>query len=507
MVRSIDSQLKPAIAGRRASQTLDDRSHRVLAALAGGVRRHWLASALLAAGLVLRVLAQFAYRPALFYIDSVKYLYTSQGNDPEGYKLPLRAILLVANLNTVVAIQHLLGLGMAVVIYLVLLRRGVSRWLAALAIAPLLLDAYQLQNEQAIMPGTWFEALIVAGIAILLWQPRVSWRRAVLAGIVLGTSATVAQVGEALIPAAAIFVLAAATGGWRRRVGKAAVLCGACALPILAYSAGSYLLGGGFFLSHQGVTSVYGRTAAAVDCATIKLPSAERGLCPTKAQQARGDDWLEFGTYAPVQHYYRAQPRAVDKLVTSFSRAVLTQQPLRVLDAYGRDVLKLFAVDRVTAPGDAPISRWQFQATFPYFSAHATPAIVKATVDRFGGGSPAVWRPVAAFLRAYQLDGGYAPGPLLLLCTLTGLAGSVFVLRRRAPPVTRQQALACLLFFAAAVSVLLVSDLFVFSWRYQLPALVTLVPAGALGVSVIISSLQTRPHGAEDSGAEQPGVE
>ena len=497
MVRSLGSQLKPARAERPASQPLDDRPEGRYAALLGVLRRHWLAAALLAAGLVLRVLAQFAYGPALFYIDSVKYLYTAQGNDPEGYKLPLRAILLVANLDTVVAIQHLLGLGMAVVIYVLLLRRGLPRWLAALAIAPVLLDAYQLQNEQSIMPGTWFEALIVTGIAILLWQPGVSWRRIVVAGIVLGASATVAQVGEALIPAAAIFVLAASAGNWRKRVGQAAALCAACVLPILAYSTGSYLLGGGFFLSHQGVTSVYGRMAAAVDCATIKLPAAERGLCPTTAQQARGNDWLEFGTYAPVQRYYRHLPRAeTDKLVTSFSHAVLTQQPLRVLDAYGRDVLKLFAVDRVTAPGDPPVSRWQFQATFPYFSAHATPSIVNAAIDRFGGGRPAVWRPVAAFLRSYQLDGGYAPGPLLLLCTLTGLAGSLFVLRRRAKAATCQQALACLLFFATGVSVLLVSDLFVFSWRYQLPALVTLVPAGALGISVIVSSLDSRRDGA-----------
>jgi hypothetical protein len=34
--------------------------------------------------------------------------------------------------------------------------------------------------------------------------------------------------------------------------------------------------------------------------------------------------------------------------------------------------------------------------------------------------------------------------------------------------------------------VLLVSDLFEFSWRYQLPALVTLIPAGALGVTVLL---------------------
>ncbi len=98
----------------------------------------------------------------------------------------------------------------------------------------------------------------------------------------------------------------------------------------------------------------------------------------------------------------------------------------------------------------------------------------------------------AAFLRSYQLDGGYTPGPLLALFGLTGLAGSAFVLRRRADPVLRQLALASLLFFGAAVSVTLVSDLFVFSWRYQMPALVTLVPAGVLGISVVIRWLEIR---------------
>ena len=54
------------------------------------LRQHWLAMILVTLGVVLRLMAQFAYRPALFYIDSVKYLYDSQGNDPEGYKGPLR---------------------------------------------------------------------------------------------------------------------------------------------------------------------------------------------------------------------------------------------------------------------------------------------------------------------------------------------------------------------------------------------------------------------------------
>jgi len=46
------------------------------------------------------------------------------------------------------------------------------------------------------------------------------------------------------------------------------------------------------------------------------------------------------------------------------------------------------------------------------------------------------------------------------------------------------------LFFASAVSVTLISDVFEFSWRYQLPALITLAPAGALGIAVIIRSIR-----------------
>jgi hypothetical protein len=496
-----NSQLRPAEVGDRAGEAspglsgLPGPAARWQAAMTAILRRHWLAAALLAAGLVLRVLTQLAYRPALFYIDTTRYLYDAQGMDPVGYKGPLRAILLVANFDAVAAVQHLLGLAMAVVIYLLLLRRGTPRWLAALAIAPVLLDAYQLQTEQMVMPGVWFEALIVAGLAILLWRPGTRWRRAAAAGIVLGTSATVAQVGEVLILPAVIYLLVAG-GGWRRAIGKAAVLCAAFVLPIVAYCTGSYLLSGAFFLSHSGVTSFYGRMAAAVDCTTIRLPSAERGMCPARAQQARGPDWLEYGPGSPIRPYYSGLPRdETDSLISDFNRRVLTQQPLRVLAAYSRDALKLFALTRTTSPGDTPISRWQFPTAFPYYPPHATMQVVKTAVGRFGGGSPAVWRPVAGFLRSYQLGGGYTPGPLMAVFGLAGLAGSAAALRRRADPRTRQLALACLLFFTSAVSVLLASDLFEFSWRYQLYALVTLAPAGALGIGVMIRSVATRRPG------------
>ncbi|MGN6794379.1 MAG: hypothetical protein ACTHJW_18495 [Streptosporangiaceae bacterium] len=477
---------------------------RVVAACA--VRRNWPAVVLLTAGLALRIMAVLAYRPALFYIDTPRYLLGEAfGMDPLGYGGVLRAILAIGNFDLVVVIQHLLGMAMAVVIYVLLLRRGAGRWFAALAIAPLLLDAYQVQIEQVLMPDVWLEAVIVAGLAILLWQPDAGWRRIVLAGFVLGTSATVAQVGEALLLPAIIYVLALGSG-WRRAIGNAGALCVAFAVPILAYMTGSYAITGNFFLSHTGDTSLYGRLAAAADCATLRLPAAERAMCPSPTQQARGPDWLEYDPGSPIRPYYDNQPRPrTDAQITDFNHRILRQQPLRVLAAYGTDVAKLFTVNHTTGAGDTPVYRWQFQSRYPYFPPWTSTGKIDRVIAKYGGGKPAVWHPVAGFLRAYQLGGGYTPGALYALLTAGGLIGSALLLRRRqsggpeassrgeAPDTgTRQLALACLLFTASGTFVVLVSDFFQFSWRYQLPALVTLVPGGALGFAAAVRQYRGR---------------
>ena len=260
------------------------------------MRRHWLVSALLAAGLVLRVLAVVAYHPALIYVDTLKYLYgASPGSEPLGYTVLLRLMLLAGDLGTVAVIQHLLGLAMAVTLYAVLLRRGAGRWLAALAVAPVLLDAYQIQMEQTIMPDVWFEAMIVAALAVLLWRPAVSVPFAVAAGLVLGSSATVKQLGELLVLPAVVYLLVA---GGRRAITSSAALAAAFVLPILCYCGISYARTGHFWLAHRQPS--IGRLAAAADCATLKLPAAARPLCPTPAEQALGPDWLEHSGQSPL---------------------------------------------------------------------------------------------------------------------------------------------------------------------------------------------------------------
>jgi hypothetical protein len=56
----------------------------------------------------------------------------------------------------------------------------------------------------------------------------------------------------------------------------------------------------------------------------------------------------------------------------------------------------------------------------------------------------------------------------------------------------RQLALACLLFTATAVVLLLAQDLVEFSWRYQLLAVITLPPAGILGFSALLALRRDR---------------
>jgi hypothetical protein len=482
------------------------------------LRRHWLISVLLAAGLLLRAASALAYRPALIYVDTLKYLYrASPGADPLGYRAVLLAI---SNLQAVALLQHLLGVAMAAAIYAVLLRRGAARWLAALAAAPVLLDAYQLQLEQMIMPDVWFEALTVAGLVVLLWRPAPTVPFAIAAGLILGTSATVAGLGQVLIVPALGYLLAAA-GGWRRAIDLAIPLCVAFALPILGYCSVAYAETGHFWLARGQSDS--GRLAGAADCATLKLPADVRPLCPTPSEQAHGPDWLEHSAQSPLQS--APIPRGTSRvaLVGILDSAVQHQQAVRVAAAIARDSIRLFALTRDGVESVTPISRWQFQPTYP-----SDPPWVKLgpgnvivvgvqrqafTPFRFHvlspsyGGRAQVDRPVAAFLHYYQLRGGYTPGPLLALFTLVGVAGSVMALLRRGRGTRgRQLALTCLLFTATAWVLLLVPDALEYSWRYQLPALVTLPPAGAAGFGALLNGRRAHRQAKTERVIETPDI-
>jgi hypothetical protein len=471
--------------------------------VAGAVRRsvrdHWFFVLLLSAGLALRVLAQAAYRPALLYIDSAKYLVGSRGTAPEGYQALLRLLDPIGGLALVAAVQHAFGLAMAIMLYALVLRLGGPRRAAALAAAPVLLDAYQLQLEQTIMPDVLFETMIAAGLALLLWPWRTPGTGVAAGALVLGATATVREIGGVLVGPAVVFAALTAPR-WRR-----AAMAAACyGLPVLGYMTGAYLVTGHFGLATNGPAPEYGRAATAADCATLAVPPDERALCPSPAETLAlgGVDGLLHNPRSP-SHTVQA-PHGVTRaqLLDQFSLAVFGRQPLRVAASVARDSIRLFALTRDGDPEITSIARWQFQTFYPTYPRRDTMAVFTRLAHRHGsGGALAAIEPAARILRAYQLDGGYTPGPAYAAALAAGVAGALAglgVRGRGAGPAgygaAGEPAAGCLLVTLAAVILLTSSDAFEFSWRYQLPAVVMLPLAGALGLTAV-GAQRARPAG------------
>jgi len=461
------------------------------------IRCHWLFAVLLVAGLAFRILTQVTYRPALVYIDSDKYLRGFYGQDPLGYRALLWPLQRVGGLGVVAAAQHILGLAIAFALYGVLRRCGTWRWAAAVASAPVLLDGYQLQAEQTIMPDVMFQALIVAGLALLLWHREPTAWLLGAAGLMFGAATMIRQVGEVLVVPAVVFGLVCAAR-WRRGVLHGAVITTSFALPVLACMTAHAAANGHFAITQRNsYITFYGRVAVAADCATLRLPPDERALCPSPQVAALGIDLIY--PLGPLRKYRPPPGMTTEEMVERFELAVLRQQPLAVVKSIDHDFVKLFALTRDQSPGDTPISRWQFQTAYPTYPPLITLRYVAEV--RPGGGTPTIARPLAAALRGYQLHGGYTPGPLLAIAAIAGLAGACGVVAPgRARPAL---ASACVLAAGTALAVVIAADAFEFSWRYQLPALALLPPAGVLGIAALAA--QFRFVKARHNGIDLPG--
>lgn len=230
---------------------------------------------MLALGAGLRVLTVLAYQPAILYIDSYGYLENGYLENihslrpdalrPIGYTLILNAVLPWGGLHAVTIVQHALGLGIAVVIYLLLVRHGARRWLAAAAATtPVLLDAYQLQVEHNIMSDVWFQALLVAIIWVLTWRGLPSPRHAAAAGALIGAAVIVRLVGiTMLIPALAYLVVAGSlwsSRAGRRQIGLRVTAMTATFVVFLVGYVGYYrLCTGAWGIGGGGDRVVYGR--------------------------------------------------------------------------------------------------------------------------------------------------------------------------------------------------------------------------------------------------------
>jgi hypothetical protein len=291
-----------------------------------------------------------------------------------------------------------------------------------------------------------------------------------------------------LVPAVAYLVVAGSlwsTGAGWRQVGRRVVAITVGFALVMVSDLGYFrAVVGGWSLVGSIGNVLYGRAATVVDCEQFPLGSSERALCPPQSPDQRlGVEYYTWNPDAPPQSVVLPPGEAVNTVQRSIWWHVVLHQPLDLASGILTDFVKGFRPVRVDAHNDVPVDRWQFQVDYPYF---AVPAEVEALARQFGDAPPAVNRPIARALRSYQLTVGYTSGTLLGLMMVTGIVASLGVGPARYSGIRG----ATLLVSGLGITVLLTAAITMFSWRYQLPGLVLLPMAGALGITAFTGPLR-----------------
>jgi hypothetical protein len=464
-------------------------------------RRHLPLLLLLLAGAALRVIAVAGISPGIWFSDSNGYVRgaatgTLNPTRVDGYALFVAPFWHAGSALALIVVQHLIGLGIVVLLYALLVRRGVKPWLAALGAAPAALDAYLVVVEHAVMAETVYHAALAGALALLLWNDRPGVGAALAAGILLGYAGVTRSVGVPLAAVVLAYLLI-------RRVGRR---------PLLAFSLGGILLAvgyastfaaqhGEFGFTESGGRFLYARVAPFADCARLgTLPADLRPLCPDPAARLTTNQYL-WGKQSPIAGLPRRDPRIGD-----LARRVIRDQPLEYARVVAGGVLHYFEPGHRIGANDYPVGPWQFPAdprvwAYPGYrgpiragdadTARKHPITEPNRYVANFAGTPRFDLTAARLMHGYQRV-GYTWGPLLALCLLLVLAALV---ARRGPPRLRLDA--ALLAAMTLVALTVPQALSQFSYRYGFVAALLLPPAAVLAATALRS-----PRSAD--AAERP---
>jgi hypothetical protein len=367
-------------------------------------------------------------------------------------------------------VQHLLGLVIAVLIYVLLRRRGVRAGIATLATAPVLFDSMELSLEHSALSDVVFMVLVVLAVTVLGWWPRPTATSAAVGGLLLGLAVCVRLVAEPVVVVGVIFCLAAGLG-LRHKVVTSLLLVVAYAVPVVAYAAWYHDTYGAWALSQSSGRSLYMRTTSFVDCSKISVPAYEQKLCPKQPVGQRVDPTV-YGWHSPNPSHDLHPPPGVtvNQAFRDFAITAIKAQPADYAKVVVRDALMSFFPARFDAFGYDTAHKW----SFAYFVDWNPTSWNTPTYAAHGGEQPFSRQPIASVLGVY----GYVvilPGTVILGLLVLAVVGIV----RRRPPA--RPGIRPLIFLTIGLGLGLAwePDVVVeFTWRYQLP-LVILAPMGA----------------------------
>ena len=427
----------------------------------------------------MRLLAVLGYPGALWFSDSFVYLGAALRPQPDpsrttGYSLFLRTLEPFHSLTLVTSIQHLMGLGIAVMIYALARRSRVSAGWATAATLPVLLDGFEIEIEHMVMAEALFSFLVMLAMLLILWRSRISWATALIAGLLVGYAVIVRTEG---LPILLLFPAYLLWRGWRSWRGwlVAAVMAIGCAAPVVAYAGWFHSWTGRYALTGSDGFYLWGRVSSFAQCPVIKPPADELKICPSGSPSSRTPPG-DYIWHAPQLLDMAGGPTSAanDALLRDFAFRAIRAQPL----GYLRSVLSGLALSVGWPQRPYPDAE-----TVYFYFFHPDPQLVPANQSwipgntpyqdaiRYGHATPSrVVEPFAILIARYERL-FYTYGPLFGLILVTGLGGVVRV-RREPLRLSRCRRTGSMLPWATAVTLLVfpiaIAD---FDYRYLLPVL------------------------------------
>jgi hypothetical protein len=468
-----------------------------------------------AAGAGLRLLAVLGYPGALWFPgDSYVYLGAALRPQPDlsrtmGYSPFLRVLEPLHSLTLVTVVQHLMGLGIAVMIYALARRSGVPLGRATAASLPVLLDGFEIEDEHMVMPETLFTFLIGLAMLVMLWRGRVRWPTALVAGVLAGCAVDVRAEGLPVLVLFPAFVLVRGLrerGSWRWRNWRgwltAGVMAAGCAAPVAAYAGWFHSWTGSYALTRADGLFLWGRVSSFAECSVIRPPAAELKVCPTGPSSSRPP---------PGDYIWRA-PQVVDLPggpLTAANDALLRDFAVRAIEAQPLGYLHA-VLNGLALSAQWPRQPYPDAGTVSYYYFHLTPQAVPdltwipggtaySDAAHYGRATPSrVSKPFASLIARYQRL-FYTPGPLFGLILLTGLGA---LLRTRRAPRPARHAVSKLPWLTAITLFVFPIAAADFSYRYLLPVLPFACLAAALAFAPARVPATPDPDDADQQHAD-----
>ena len=442
------------------------------------LRTHWPIVIVLVAATVVRVGVAIAYWPAVFFGDSWSYLNLAYEGGfapdrPSGYPQAIHLLSVFGrDLGTITVAQHLAGLVTGVLVYALMLRLRLPRWLATVGAAVVVLDAYAIALEQQVLAEAFFTLALVAAFFFVVGRDRTSVSLAA-GGVLLALAATMRTAALFAIPVWLIYVW------WsHRQLRLVAPAVLALAIPLLAYSAWHSADTGKFGLTEADGWFLYGRVGEIADCGDADIPRDARPLCARNARDRReGAAYHIWNADGPARRVFGGMSRDADEQARSngtlrdFAFAIIRDRPGRYAELVWDDFTRYFDSDAASR-GNSDLA-----VQLPQFGRLVGNNEIAR--DRWFPGFVPHVRPPAKRMRDYHETfhtSRPVMGALALAAVAALLVSAVAALLRRTPLPRRREVF--LLSGAALAMLLGTAATSEFVLRYLIPVIPLLVVGG-----------------------------